>query len=396
MPQPLIILVIDANEERRAAIEQAVSPLSGAECHAAPGDNAQAVFEKIDELEPALVVLGAGSDEDAAFSLLEQLSATRPHYGYAIASEEDSADLVVRAMRAGAHEFLKLPPVAEDIRAAVDRILARKGGSKPPEQGQVITLFSGKGGCGLTLLATNIAVNIAAELPENSVVIVDMNLQLGDVGTFMDVRPRFTLADAAKEADHLDEEMLRGFLAPHPSGAQVLACPNDAEDAEIVTGEHAAMVLEMLKHMFRFVIVDTAHAFNDYSLAALDHADTVLLVTDMTVPAIRDTQRCLAVFKELGYADETIKVVVNRFYRGASVSPKDLRRALDRPLHWLTPNDSAAAAAAIDGGVPLASANPRSELTVAVQGLARSLAGLKLTAARRGGLAAKLSSWRRK
>lgn len=392
MPQTLTILIVDSNDDRRAAIEQAVAGLAGAECHSMGLIDPQEAPATIDELAPTLVVVGAATGEEDAFAFLDHVSNAKPQVGYAIASAEDSTELVMRAMRSGADEFFKLPPAPEDIEAAVGRILARKSGQKPSGEGQIITVFSGKGGCGATMLATNLAINMATEVGQNSTVIVDLNLQLGDVGTFMDVRPRFTIADATKEVERLDEELLKSFLSPHPSGALVLACPNEADEAEAIMGEHLVAVLKMLRKMHRFVIVDTVHAFNDHSLAALDNSDTILLVTDMLVPSIRNAQRCLSVFKELGYADDAIKVVINRFYRGASVSLKDLRKAMERTIAWLLPNDFGTVTSAIDSGLPLSGVAPRSEIAGAILGLSQSLAGVEPEAVKSGGLSRVFSS----
>lgn len=392
MAQPVTILVIDSNDERRALIEQALSEVENAELHGLRLDDPQGVLATISSLEPGIAVIGASGTEDGAFEFAEELSNGQPGVGLVVASGDDSAELVMRAMRAGADEFIRLPAEPQEIQAAFARILRRKGKQVGAGEGYVITVFSAKGGCGATMLATNLATYMAGELPADAVAVVDLNLQLGNVGTLMDVRPRFTVADAAKEIDRLDKALLKSFMASHPSGAAVLACASDPEEAEAISGEHIGAILDMLKTMYQFVIVDTVHVFTDHSLAALDHSDTILLVTDMMVPSIRNTQRCMSVFKQLSYPEENIHLVVNRYYRGTSVSLKDVRRVLEMPLWWLVPNDTGTVRAAVDGGLSVDNVAPRSQIAKSLRGLARDLAGLPAIKEPRAGLGKMMSS----
>ena len=388
----LDILIVDSDDERRKLIEQALAGVQGCELQSARLDDLPSVVRLVDEASPSVIVIGAASGTKEAFALADRLSGAKPTLGIAFASTEDSSDVVMRAMRSGADEFIKLPVDPSEAQAALQRILRRKGHQVGGGEGEVVTVFSGKGGCGTTMIATNLAIGLATELTGESVAIVDTNLQLGDVGTFMDVRPRFTIGDAAKEIDRLDPSLLKSFTAQHVSGASVLACPNDPEEAETIAGEHIGTVLKMLKSMFRFVIVDTTHGFTDHSLGALDNSDSILLVTDMLVPSVRNTQRCLGIFKQLSYPEDSIKIVINRYYRGASVNLKDLRRALEMPIWWLIPNDFGAVIAAIDGGLPVPNVAPKSEIASSLRGMVRTLAELPPEESRGGGLSGILSS----
>jgi len=388
----LDVLIVDSDDDRRKLIEQALTGVQGCELQSARLEDLPSVVKLIEEVSPSVVVIGAASNTKEAFALADKLSGTKPTLGIAFASTENSSDVVMRAMRSGADEFISLPVEPSEAQAALQRILKRKGHQVSASDGQIVTVFSGKGGCGTTMIATNLTIGLATELTGESVAIVDTNLQLGDVGTFMDVRPRFTIGDAAKEVDRLDPSLLKSFMAQHVSGASVLACPNDPEEAEAIAGEHLEAVLKMLKSMFRYVIVDTTHAFSDHSLGVLDNSDMILLTTDMLVPSVRNTQRCLGIFKQLSYPEENVKIVINRYYRGASVSLKDLRRALEMPLWWLIPNDFAAVIAAIDGGLPVPNVAPKSEIASSLRGMVRTLAGLPPQESRGAGLSGIISS----
>ena len=243
MPQHVSILVVDSEDERRKLTEQTLTSVGGFELKSLRFDDAQAVLGLIDELAPNVVVFGASPTSEDVFSFVDELTHAKPTLGVAIASTDDASEVVMRALRAGADEFIKLPVQTEEIAGAVQRILRRKGQQVATGEGQVVTVFSGKGGCGSTMIATNLAVSLAEELPGETVVIVDLNLQLGDVATFMDIRPRLTIGDTIKEADRLDPSLLKSFLSPHPSGAFVLACPNDPTESEAITGEQLGAVL---------------------------------------------------------------------------------------------------------------------------------------------------------
>ena len=301
-------------------------------------------------------------------------------------------DLILRAMRSGVHEFLVHPPDPKELAAAVDRLL-RRGRSDGAGGGTTIAVFSPKGGVGTSTVAVNLAFALARVNPEGRVCVADFVVSGGDVGVLLNLKPSYDIGDLVAKVDRLDADLLYSLLAPASAGVWALASGDRPEALEAVDGGAASAILQKLRQHFAFTVVDCESHLSDRTLAALDAADRVLVVTQLNVPALRSTQRSLALFRRLGYADEKVTVVLNRYDSGGGlISLGDAEKLLDREIAVRLPNDYKSAAAAVNLGKPVVESAGASALAKSFSALATKLGGVATANGTGGAKGARLTS----
>jgi pilus assembly protein CpaE len=286
-------------------------------------------------------------------------------------SPDADPSLILRAMRAGVHEFLVYPPTADDLAAAVDRMVRRS----QPATGKRATfaVYSAKGGVGTTSVALNLAYALGRNEPGANVVLADFVVSGGDVAVMLDQRPSYDVGDLALKLGQVDGALLDSLLARTKSGVSVLPASERIETLELVDGNAATAIIKALRAHFTYTVVDCEHHPTDRTLTAFDAADRIVVVTQLNVAAVRSAQRTLALFRRLGYDDDKIVVVANRAQPSDLISADDAARVLERELFWRLPNDYRASEAALTRGVPVLESDPASALARAYLTLAAKL-----------------------
>jgi pilus assembly protein CpaE len=282
-------------------------------------------------------------------------------------------ELILRAMRSGIHEFLPLPLDEKDLAAAVSRLMRRNEASS--QGGRVIAVYSGKGGLGNTTIAVNIAHAYASYHPSARVAVADLVVAAGDVHVLLNLRPSYDMADVAAKLDRIDSELLHSLLTASRSGIWVLPSPDTSEVENVLDGNVTTAIIELLRTEFALTVLDCEHQVGERTLAALDCADRIVLVTELNVTALRSTQRTLGLCRRLGYSDEKLCVVVNRFQSGEVLSPADASDLLKSEIFWRLPNDYRTAAAALAKGITVSEGDPLSRLGISFSQLATKLGG---------------------
>jgi len=282
-------------------------------------------------------------------------------------------ELILRAMRSGIHEFLPLPLDATDLASAVDRLMRRNQASA--QRGRVIAVYSGKGGLGNSTIAVNIAHGYAANHRSARVAVADLVVAGGDVKVLLDLRPTYDLSDVAAKLDRIDSDLLHSLLTAGRGGVWVLPAPDDSELDNVLDGNVTSTIIELLRSDFALTVLDCEHHLGDRTLAALDAADRIVLVTELSVTSLRSTQRTLGLCRRLGYPDEKLCVVVNRYQSGEVLSPADASDLLKAEIFWRLPNDYKTAAAALAKGVTVSEGEPLSRLATSFSQLAAKLGG---------------------
>ncbi len=277
------------------------------------------------------------------------------------------ADLILGAMRAGAREFLAGPDEAE-VGSRLRAILEAAGVLRI---GQVTALFPAKGGMGATTLATHLAGALARV--GRRACIVDVDLELGDVLAFLDMRGGYSLADVASNVQRLDRELLDASVPRHASGAWVLSQAEKPGSAESMDPGSVTRVLRFLRQQYDELVVDGLRDFGDVSLAALDLADRILLVVTQEVPAVRNARRCVDIFRQLDYDLDRVLVVVNRYHRSSPITREVIEETVGLPVAALVGNDFQALSRAVNRGVLLWDEAPRSVVARDVEALAKIL-----------------------
>ncbi len=263
-------------------------------------------------------------------------------------------------MRAGARDFLRLPIIEDELTTVIDRtaeFALNHADDEPRKRGRAIAVFSSKGGCGCSLIATNLAM-----LQPNPTVLVDLNLQSGDLELLLGLRPKFSLADVVENRERLDDALLSSYLTQHSKNVSLLAAPIKAESAEDIEPRHIYEIMESLRHRFDTVIIDTPHSFDAVTISALDHADQILVVLTLAIHAIRSTRRALEIFDRLGYPRKKIRLVVNRWSKNIDLDQKQVEDFLGERVVGFIQSDYRAAVNSINLGQPLVDSAPSSRV----------------------------------
>ncbi len=378
VPDELEVLIVDSDERSRESIKGHLASIPAAAV-VGEADGVQSGLKLVKQLKPALVIMQLNPVNEA-LAATEKIKTEHPQITVYLTGMDLDAEVILQAMRAGASELLARPVNGVDISAAVKKLSGRlqQESAASRQAGKIVTVFSNKGGVGTTTVATNLAVALAKETGEQ-VVIADLDLQLGDVALFLNMRPRYTIVDVVSRGPNLDPSSVHSALVRHESGVYLLGEPPRPEDADTISADQVGQVLSHLRRMFPFVVVDTTHSFEDRTIEVLDISDLILLVVLLDLPNIRNVQRCLDIFNRLpGYTADKVRLVVNRYMPDLQIGIPHVERTLKTEVYWKIPNDYGRVINAINSGAPLAQADGGSPLSFSFKNLARNVAGLPI------------------
>jgi pilus assembly protein CpaE len=326
------------------------------------------------ELQEAadLVVVGCADERDQALELIGIASRQRSDRPVVALYSGTPNGFLERAFEAGADDLITLPQNSTQLAFAFEKALARRRGAAPAtDRGQLVTVLGPKGGTGKTLTSCNVAVALA--LGGTSTVIVDLDLQFGDVGLALGLKPEHTIYDLAVSGGSLDGDKVDSFLAEHPSGARALLAPLRPDQAAAVTVQFLREVLEILRSRYEVVVVDTPPAFTPEVIAAVDNSSALCVVGMLDALSLKDTKIGLETLAQMGYASEELTLVLNRADTSVGISEQDVEQLLGRKPDVLVPSDRAIPRA-ITAGQPIVVAEPKSNAARAFFGLVRRYA----------------------
>ena len=376
MSNVLRLAIVDPNDATRDALK---ATLLGLETIWLEAECSRYAFFKdvLDQTNPDVGFISMDSDTDQAIALVEEISKSHPDTTLLVASSSTDGSLILRAMRAGAKEFLTQPVQPDDLANALQRVAQSRFGTQGGSSGacKVVTVSGSTGGVGTTSLAVNLGCALASN-PDNSVVVVDLDLTLGDADVYLDTIPEYTLTDVAQNVTRLDFTLLKRSLTKHSSGLYLLPRPVQLEDAGLVSTDDLQRVISLLRATFTHLIIDTSKSFNKLDMLAMDLADDVLMVTQLDLPCLRNVVRLMMSFEQHESLKEKIKIVVNRVGQGgSSISVKKAEGTLGQPVYWQLPNDYKTMIEVRNNGVPLLEQAPKAPLTQTISQLARDLSG---------------------
>ena len=329
-------------------------------------DHLDDLAETIAEKHPDALLVALDQNPSAVFTALEKLPAPKPLLFF---HGPDDSQLILKAMRAGAREYIAPGPDAENqLQAAVERVAGEIGEASEARPASLLALVGAKGGVGTSFLACQLAASLARMGGRTT--LVDGHMRHGDIALYLDLSPPYTFASLASRSEPVDSTYLRTALASHSSGVQVLAAPKRPEESDAVGVACVEGVVGLLRTESDWVIWDTPQDFDDRSLFILDQADAILLITTPDVPAMNHTRMQLELLERLGHSDGEIRVVINRMNRKASVSVRDAKEFLGRPVAASLPNDYRRASACVNEGRTLHDLASRSSLGRALGELA--------------------------
>ena len=327
------------------------------------------------EQNPAdLLVLPMDDVEEGQLAVLDRLNRREKRMGVIATGEAADTSMIMRAMRAGIQEFLFRPVVESELVAAMERLSRRT--TSTVTDGQVFAVFGSKGGVGTSTVAVNLSHALMQSHADTRVAVADFAVPGGDIRLLLNVRPPYDLGDIAGKIERMDTDLLHSVMVPSTDRLWVLAAPERPEADEEVDASVAASVVKQMKSSFNYTVLDCEHRLNDRSLAAMDAADRILLLTELKVPALRAAQRMIGVFRRLGYPNDKLGVVVNRYQSEDVVSPSEAAEVLKTEIFFRLPNDYLTCSRAATEGVPVGAHAPQSKLAASYRQLAQRLSGM--------------------
>lgn len=323
-----------------------------------PSGPAQLVGLGVTE-QPEVLILGPDVSLAEGFSLASRIDHIAPGTTVVLASDAGT-EVWLAAMRAGVRDVLSPDAEIPDVRLVLERAtqaaLARRksadtAGEAHAAGGRILVVASPKGGTGKTTVATNLAVGLASSAP-NSTVLVDLDMQFGDVASALNVVPEHCLTDAVSGAASEDSIVLKTMLTPHATGLLALCGSDSPAAGDAVTGEQITNLIAQLAEEFRYVVVDTAPGLLEHTLAALDLATDVVLVSSVDVPSVRGLHKELQVLNDLNLAHLNRHVVLNFADRREGLTVQDIENTIAMPADVVI-RRSKAIALSTNRGVPL-------------------------------------------
>jgi pilus assembly protein CpaE len=345
------------------------------------------------ELNPDVVLMDINMPDMDGISATETIRSHQPAVQVVILSVQSDQNYMRRAMLAGARDFLTKPPMGDELISAIRRagVMAQTERSKtvnvqpPPTtsnlgmlsgysipKGKIVTVYSPKGGTGSTTIAVNLALTLNNE--DTRVALVDGNLQYGDVAVFVNEQGKNTIIDLAPRAEELDPEIVEEVMLKHPaSGLHILAAPSRPEYAEKVSSAQFSRVLEYLKQIYAYVVIDTPSLLTDVTLSAIDLSDLIVLVSTQDIPSIKNCRLFLDLSQTLGIGRERILFAMNRYDKRINITPERVAENLKQEVSSVIPLDEATVMKAVNRGVPFILENKNQPASRGILSLAESV-----------------------
>jgi pilus assembly protein CpaE len=318
---------------------------------------------------PQLVIVNLDPGAQDNLKKISTLPRQFPNTSFFVMSTSLDPELLMEAMHLGVKEFIPLPIAEAKFAAAIERCAQIHGMGK---RARIIHVIPTIGGCGSTTVACNVAASLAAR---SKSVLIDLDLIRGGVAGYFDTRPRYTIADIMESAEKVDRQLLDNALAIHRgSGLAILARPDLPEDTQRVNQAGIQRLFGVLGRMFDNVVIDSIMSIDPNYATAIAASDVNVIVMQLNVPSCKNAERFVGALRRMGIESSKIKIVVNRFVKkGWDIEPDEVERALGLKISWTVPNDFKNAIAAINYGEPVVVRAPRSEMSVALNGLAEML-----------------------
>ena len=336
----LSIAVLGPNEANRGLIARALEARPGAEAQEySDYPEVSTALQQLLSEQYDVAVIELDSDPDYALALVESICG-QGDLPVMVYSEKTDPDLLLRCMRAGAREFLAVPPTPISVQESLTRVTSRRPKAAPQtvRASKLLVFLGAKGGVGVTSLACNFAVALA-EIPNQRTLLIDLDLPLGDAALNLGVASEFSTVTALSAGHRLDAAFLSELIVQHSSGLWVLAAPGRFPHYE-PTEDSIERLLTVARHEFDHVVVDLGSRLDPQGTKLFRNASTVYLVTQASIPELRNANRLISQVFATGSSN--LEIVLNRFEsRTLNVSDEHIDKALTRPVRWRVPNDHA-------------------------------------------------------
>lgn len=357
------VILVDDIAQTRETIVRSLRFQEDIDIVATASNGLQAI-QLVRQLKPDVVVMDVNMPDMDGITATANIKRDMPNTEIVILTVQDDLDYMRRAMLAGARDFLAKPPMIDELVQAVERAgaQARQNRQNRPAmavtlpaqarrtRGRIVTVYSPRGGSGCTMLAVNLAIGLNGE--DHPAVIIDGDLQYGDVPVLFNTQGPLSIADLAPRVAELDPDLVNDVLVKHPTGVKILN-PTRPERAELVTGPQFSQLATYFSELFPYVVLDTTHRLNDVTLAALDVSDLIVLVSTIDIPSISRVRKFIELVPLLNLNPKKIVLAVNMFDPRVGISPEKLPQAFGHEPAALIPLAYSLVLGSVNNGVPL-------------------------------------------
>ncbi|MGB2956237.1 MAG: response regulator [Anaerolineales bacterium] len=366
------VLIVDDQDETRKNIARLLQFENDINVVGTARTGMDAIKQTV-SLDPDVVLMDINMPDIDGIEATERIQEQAPVSQIVILSVQGDTNYMRRAMLAGARDFITKPPKSDELVTVIRRAGEKAKAIRQESQfsgrgtgslidprgttialsglGKIVAVYSPKGGVGTTTVATNLAVTLHST--ETPVIIVDANLQFGDVVVFLNERGRTSVVDLAPIVDQLDPELVREVVIHHESsGIDILSAPPHPEDAERISGSQFVKVLKFLARLYSYVIVDTDSGLSDVTLDTLDASDLLVLISSQDIPAIINTRIMLTLLVNLGINKQKILLVMSRFDKQLAITPEKVGHNLGHKVAAVLPEDREVVVPAVNRGIP--------------------------------------------
>jgi pilus assembly protein CpaE len=359
--QPIRAALISTDPRFREVVNEVVLSADvqitvGLELVAPYADFGERELQTFRALDPQLVFLDLEDSPDLGVKFAQFVAESSSARRFIAVGPMLSPELLTEAMRAGVADYLTKPVLADSLRGSLERLGPRLGstnGDRPRQPGLVYAFASAKGGAGSTTVATNLAI-LLHQLTGKKTLLVDLELQLGEVALLLGVKPRFNFVDMVQNFHRMDAGLLAQFIERHASGVHVLSAPYHPDQAEAVSTDQIRRIVRFLRQHYDYVLVDTSKSLSPAALGVFEQADLVFVITTADLPSIRNIQRGMPLLRRavLG-GEKQVRIVVNRADGGEAISRSDIERTLGFKVFWTLSNDYEAVMTSVNTAKPI-------------------------------------------
>lgn len=361
MGENICVAIVDREENSRSILKSYLADIEGINL-LVEFESAQTASELLSTQKKGIVILDISENIDKAIEDIKLISAISKNLTIITTANKLSTDAIVKTLRAGAKDFITKPFVKTEFIETITKAISSINEENPNETCKIISTFSNKGGIGKTSIAVNLAVELAQTTKEK-VALIDLNLQLGDVATFLDMTPTFAMDYIADNIENLGEDELLKTLSRYKNTSlYVIADPINIDKSRDITAEQIKNILDALKKTFSYIVIDIGTNIDTKTITALDMSDLILLIAIVNLPAIRSTQRCMDLFEKLGYTKDKVKLILNRHMENEDIKTTDIEDVVQQKVYWKIPNNYLTMVSAINKGVPVNEINTESNL----------------------------------
>ncbi len=319
-----------------------------------------------------MVLVDLDPDLDQALQTVQLIVRLSPEMGIIGVSARSDPQTIIKAMRAGCSQFVCSPIETDDLNNAIARIESTR--MTVVDLSRRICVIGSTGGMGVTTLACNLALELT-HLTDRPSALVDLNLEFGDVACAFDCKPKYSVADLAGDGADIDRGVVEAAMHVLPCNVHLLARPESIEDAHRVAPEAVERLLDLLASIYPNVVLDLPRGFNFFNAAAVNRADLILIVAQLSVPSIRNARRVYELLIQMRADPEKVEIVLNRckadFER---ITPDDVERHFARRIFGMIPNDYRRVQASKDLGHPMLVDSPNSPARMAIHEMAKKIA----------------------